>query len=819
MKLEDHPTVRRRATGREDRPAAQATLDGGWLRRLALDCGAHDAGLVEIARPGLDSQRDEILRNYPWTRSLLSFVVRMAREPVRGAPRSVANLEFHRAGEEVNEVGAAIVAKLEARGIQAVNPSMGFPMEMYQSGGGAIWVVSHKPIAVGAGLGHIGIHRNLIHPKFGNFVLLGTVLIGREASDYDRPLDYNPCLECKLCVAACPVGAIGPDGSFNFSSCFTHNYREFLGGFSDWVEQIADARDAVDYRRRISDSETSSMWQSLSHGANYKSAYCLAVCPAGEDVIGPYLQDRQRHLREVVKPLQERGEPVYVVPGSDAEAVARRKFKNKTVKLVSNGLRPRSIGGLLSSMPIVFQPNQSRGLDATFHFTFTGAENREVTIQIQNRTLEIKEGLVGKPGVHVTADAKTWLGFLAKEKSLIAAVIRRKIRIKGNPKLLLEFGKCFPSVGPRRQHVEVQPQPSRMRSGPAPYERNDPATGKIRWVGKLKLGEVVEVTHNVKTFRFNPPNGGDIPFDYLPGQFLTLHIAPRGVPTRRSYTIASSPTWRDRIEITVKREPHGLVSRWLHDELKVGDEVELEAPNGTFVFSGEQAASVVLIGAGVGITPMMSVTRYLTDKGWPGKVSLILGFRAPRDFIFREELEQLKARNPNLSVTVTMSNPGDEAWFGKCGRIDAALLESVKDIARRRAHICGPPSMMDGVKGALIGLGLPENQLRTEAFGTVTRDPTAKSARSSNIAGKVAFQASDTSAPVPVDATILDVADEVGVFIDNACRSGTCASCRVKLLAGSVSMAVQDALTDQDKTEGYILACQARIHGDVCVDA
>jgi ferredoxin-NADP reductase/Fe-S-cluster-containing hydrogenase component 2 len=819
MKLEDHPTVRRFSARGENSPVAETSLDGDWLRQLALDCGAQDAGLIEIARPGLDSQRDEILRNYPWTRSLLSFVVRMAREPVRGAPRSVANLEFHRAGDEVNEVGAAIVAKLEARGIQAVSPSMGFPMEMYQSGGGAIWVVAHKPVAVEAGLGHMGIHRNLIHPKFGNFVLLGTVLMGCEASDYDRPLDYNPCLECKLCVAACPVGAISPDGSFNFSSCFTHNYREFLGGFSDWVEQIAESRDAMDYRRRISDPETSSMWQSLSHGANYKSAYCMAVCPAGEDVIGPYLHDRQRHLREVVKPLQERAEPVYVVPGSDAEAVARRKFKNKTVKPVSNGLRPRSIAALLSFMPYVFQPNQSRGLEATFHFTFTGAEDREVTIRIQNRTLEIKEGLVGQPGVHVTADAKTWLGFLAKEKNLIAAVIRRKIRIKGNPKLLLAFGKCFPSVGSRRQHVDVQPQPSRMRSGPARYERNDPATGKIRWLGKLKLAEVVEVTHNVKTFRFKPPNDGDIPFDYLPGQFLTLHIAPRGVPTRRSYTIASSPTWRDRIEITVKREPHGLVSCWLHDELKVGDEVELEAPNGTFVFSGEQVGSVVLIGAGVGITPMMSVTRYLTETGWPGKVSLLLGFRAPRDFIFREELEQLQARNPNLTVMVSMSNPGDEAWSGRRGRIDAALLASVKDIARCRAHICGPPAMMDAVRGALVGLGLPENQVRTEAFGTVTRDPTARSARSSDIAGTVFFQASDTSAPVPVDATILDAADEVGVFIDSACRSGTCASCRVKLLSGNVSMAVQDALTDEDKTEGYILACQAKIHGDVRVDA
>jgi ferredoxin len=127
--------------------------------------------------------------------------------------------------------------------------------------------------------------------------------------------------------------------------------------------------------------------------------------------------------------------------------------------------------------------------------------------------------------------------------------------------------------------------------------------------------------------------------------------------------------------------------------------------------------------------------------------------------------------------------------------------------------------MMEAVKAALIGLGVPETQIKTEAFGTVKRDPTAKSAASTGIAGKVVFQTSDTTATVPVGATILDAADEAGVFIDNACRSGTCGSCRVKLLSGSVRMAVQDALTEQDKAEGYILTCQAKIRGDVKVEA
>ncbi|MHB8813131.1 MAG: FAD-binding oxidoreductase [Steroidobacteraceae bacterium] len=821
MSLQDHPTVRRltqRAQHVDGAPTGPQVMDRAWLRRLASDCGADDVGLVELSRPALSFQREEICRNYPWTRSLLSVVVRMTREPLRGPPRSVANLEFHRAGERVNHVCADIVAALEQRGIRAVNPSMGFPMEMYQTGS-AIWVVSHKPVAVEAGLGHMGIHRNLIHPRFGNFVLLGTVLLDCEASDYDHPIDYNPCLECKLCVAACPVGAIGPDGSFNFSSCFTHNYREFLGGFSDWVEQVADSRGAIDYRRRISEPETASMWQSLSFGANYKSAYCMAVCPAGEDVIGPYLADRRRHLEEVVKPLQERAEPVYVVPGSDAESVARRRFRNKTVKPVSSGLRPRTIAALLYSMPLVFQPNQSRGLSATFHFSFTGTERRDATITIRNRTFELRDGLEGRPDVRVTADSKTWLGVLAREMSLPRALLTGKIRLKGNPRLLLAFGKCFPSVGPRHPHVEVLPQETRIRSAPARYQRNDPATGRIRWRGKLVLVGAETVTHNVKTFRFASVSGTRVPFDYLPGQFLTLHVAPAGMPVNRSYTIASSPTWSDRIEITVKREAHGVVSRWLHDELQPGDEVEIEAPSGTFIFAEKVADGVVLIGAGVGITPMMSVTRYLTDTAWAGEIHLILGFSAPRDFIFRDELEQLAARNGNLRVTVTMSRPGDESWPGRTGRIDGHLLATaVPSLAARRVHVCGPPAMMDAVKTALVELGVNSEHIRTEAFGTITRDPTTRKAVSGKICGRVLFQASDISIPLSVDATILDAADEAGVFIDNACRSGTCGSCRVKLVSGDITMAVQEALTAPEKAEGYILACQARAPGDVVVD-
>src|SRR5262245_44832230 len=111
MTLADHPTVK--AFESKAVSPAPTVVEAQWLRQLCLQHGADDAGLVEIARPGLDSQRDEVLRNYPWTKSLLSLVVRMAREPVRSAPRSVANLEFHRAGQAVDEICADLVGKSE----------------------------------------------------------------------------------------------------------------------------------------------------------------------------------------------------------------------------------------------------------------------------------------------------------------------------------------------------------------------------------------------------------------------------------------------------------------------------------------------------------------------------------------------------------------------------------------------------------------------------------------------------------------------------------------------------------------------------------
>jgi ferredoxin len=372
--------------------------------------------------------------------------MRMNRENIRTPARSIANLEFHHTTDETNEAARKIVKALERIGVRAMNGgAAGFPMEA-DRWGAKMWVVSHKPIAVAAGLGRMGIHRNVIHPKFGNFILLGTVLVDAEVSEYSHPIDYNPCLECKLCVAACPTGAIGSDGNFDFSACYTHNYREFMGGFNDWVENIADSKNALEYRKKTSGAESVSMWQSLSFGANYKAAYCLSVCPAGEEVIAPFLNDRKEFLENIVKPLQEKVETVYVVPGSDAEDFVQRRFPHKTTKRVSNGLAGQgTIRAFLRGLNFVFQRGKSEGLNATYHFTFTGEEEVKATVVIRDRKLAVSDGHIGMADFRLTADSQTWLRFLRKEANLAWALLSRKVRIHGSPRLLLAFARCFPS--------------------------------------------------------------------------------------------------------------------------------------------------------------------------------------------------------------------------------------------------------------------------------------------------------------------------------------------------------------------------------------
>ena len=369
---------------------------------------------------------------------------------------------------------------------------------------------------------------------------------------------------------------------------------------------------------------------------------------------------------------------------------------------------------------------------------------------------------------------------------------------------------------------------------PANSEPSSTSPLTANWRGFLRVGSIVAETPSVKTFRLLPSSGDHfLPFTFVPGQFLNVAFWIGGARMNRSYSISSSPTRRDYVELTVRREPRGAVSRHIVDLLKVGDRIEVGGPVGRFTFTGTEADSVVLIAGGVGITPMMSITRYLTERSWDGDIFLIYQCRTPTDFIFANEFPALQRVNPKLRVVVAMSRPEGTNWEGPRGHLTKELFAAtVPNLASRRIHLCGPPSMMAATEAMLVELGVPADHLKTEAFGAVK--PAPASARTSlksdarATGPRVTFSKNHKSAKIredlqtgdsPPKQTILELSEQLGIGIEFSCRVGTCGVCKVKMTSGEVEMAVQDALDADDKTKGIILACQAKPKGEVTVEA
>ncbi len=361
-----------------------------------------------------------------------------------------------------------------------------------------------------------------------------------------------------------------------------------------------------------------------------------------------------------------------------------------------------------------------------------------------------------------------------------------------------------------------------------------PARTKF-WSGKLVVARVFDETPDVRTFRLAPVGGGVLPFSHRPGQYLNVALRIDGQRVNRSYTIASSPTRSDYCELTVKRAEAGYASRHLHEMLGEGSVLDVSAPAGRFFFDGEGHDRVVLLAGGVGITPVMSMLRALTDRCWPGRIDLVFSVKTAADVIFGEELAYLVRRFPNLHVCVTLTRePKESAWTGERGAIDRALLtRAIPSMAAAPIFLCGPEPMMAAMRALLTEMSVPPSNVHVETFVSPPRAPAREEsatesrraeaeespARDAGAMVSVRFAKSDVSADLADGQTILEAAEEVGVDLPFDCRSGICGQCKTQLLEGRVVMPVEDALTADDRKRRLVLACQARAVGDVVVDA
>lgn len=342
------------------------------------------------------------------------------------------------------------------------------------------------------------------------------------------------------------------------------------------------------------------------------------------------------------------------------------------------------------------------------------------------------------------------------------------------------------------------------------------------WSGTLKVASITPETHDVKTFRFVNPDGGPLPFEHIAGQYISLRLTIDGKRVNRSYTIASPPTRNQYVEISVKRASYGSVH--LHDTFEVGQLVSVSAPAGKFYFAGHEAERVVLIAGGIGITPMMSVIRSLTDRNWKGQIYLVFSVRKKIDIVFANELADLAARFPNLHTLITLTNDPDADWSGARGQIDADKLRAfVPDLTHGPVMLCGPEKMMDAMRALLVGIGVPDAEIHQEAFISVpVADPSAPPAELAEelpdgVIPNLSFRKSGINAEQPPDLSVLDVAEDAGVDIPFECRSGVCGQCKVRLVSGRVKMETQDALSHGDRAKGLVLACQAHATSQDCV--
>lgn len=327
-------------------------------------------------------------------------------------------------------------------------------------------------------------------------------------------------------------------------------------------------------------------------------------------------------------------------------------------------------------------------------------------------------------------------------------------------------------------------------------------------------------TADVVTFAFRDVEGR--PLKHLPGQALTLALPLPGETAWRTFTIASAPTRLGEVELTIKAAPDSHATRWMHAALHPGIEIEARGPVGQFSIAHHYAPAFALVSGGSGITPMMSMLRWLADRGETVDVVFLHAARTPADVLFAGELAALDRQMPNLRiVTVVADVPPGQSWTGYRGVIDRRMMAlMVPDLARREVFCCGPAGFMAAIGRIFDAEGGEADHFHTESFGApmAAESPVVPAAVPEQVppghAGPT-LTIDGRAIPVAAGTTVLAAARARGIVIPTGCREGMCGTCRVKKLHGDVEMTHKGGISAREERQGYILACCSRLKGDV----
>lgn len=339
----------------------------------------------------------------------------------------------------------------------------------------------------------------------------------------------------------------------------------------------------------------------------------------------------------------------------------------------------------------------------------------------------------------------------------------------------------------------------------------------------LKVVDIYEETHDSKTFRM----AGEQPllFSYRPGQFITFILNINGSEVKRSYSMSSSPSRPHLIEVTIKRVPGGLVSNWFCDQVKLGDRLTIKGPSGKFTCFEYPSSKILFIGAGSGITPVISMSRWIDDTGADVDVKLLASFKSPSDIIFRKVFELWSARSRRFEVAITLTSDwqGTDFWTGFRGRITRQMVEQfVPDLHERHVFLCGPEPFADSVRKILDDLGFNPSCLHAESFGSGRSAQGSKGGgRALELKGpthKVTFVKSGLTVETDENLSLLELAEAHGIEIDYSCRAGSCGACEVKC-RGDVKIAKECEIDPKLKMAGFVYTCCTRALADLELEA
>ncbi|SAL62668.1 ferredoxin oxidoreductase [Caballeronia choica] len=337
----------------------------------------------------------------------------------------------------------------------------------------------------------------------------------------------------------------------------------------------------------------------------------------------------------------------------------------------------------------------------------------------------------------------------------------------------------------------------------------------------LTCCRVTDETHDVRTFEFRTEDG--LPVRFEPGQFMTISANVNGQSVERCYTISSPPTRPFLVAITVKRVPGGIMSNWLHENMKPGEQLRAFGPSGAFTSTASSAPKSLYLSAGSGVTPLMSMTRASVDLGLDRDIVFVHSARTPEDIVFRQELNRLATLSPRLKVFFVCEGIGDEAsWAGGTGRLSLQLLsEWVPDFAERDVFTCGPAGYMGAVRNVLREGGHDPARYHQESFDIsagVAPDPIPVATEVPQDTFTVKLSKSSKTFTMTSSETVLSAARKAGVAIPSSCSQGVCGTCKTKVLDGSVDMKHNGGIREREVQKGFRLLCCSRPTSDLVLE-